>query len=258
MTSLPFVLTIPHSSHQIPPEILSNLALDDWGIRYNVDAGALEIFSGMPGLAVLPALYSRLVVDLNRNPGNHAVKGVTAAVDYNGRLIFLPGREPDEETVRQRVKRFWRPWHQDLERALTIPGIKGLIDCHSLDHTGPPEAPDPGQKRADIILGNNGGPDGQADPGRSGGLACPPDKLKLLGNAFEEVGLSVAYNWPYPGGYIVQHYGPPLMERGAFAVQIEVNKGLVADTAYEKRDKTRAKQVSRMIWRALERAALLL
>ncbi len=255
MTTLPFVFSIPHASHRVPPEVMTDLALDDWGIRDNVDAGAWEVFGGLEGLAVLPAAYSRLVVDLNRNPENHAAKGVVAASDYNGRRIFLPGREPDDETVRRRVERYWRPWHRELARALESPGLKGLIDCHSLDKTGPPEAPDPGETRADITLGNNGGPGGRRDPDRGGRLACPPDKLEILGNAFRQAGFSVAYNRPYPGGYIVQHYGPPLMERGAFAVQIEVNKALVADAAYEKLDRERAAEVSRRIRRALERAA---
>ena len=43
------------------------------------------------------------------------------------------------------------------------------------------------------------------------------------------MGYVVAYNKPYAGGFITEHYGRPA--RGFHAVQIEVNRGLYLDEA---------------------------
>ncbi|RJX29711.1 MAG: hypothetical protein C4525_13990 [Desulfarculus sp.] len=253
--TLPFVFSLPHSSQEVPPEVRPDLALDQGQIFANLDLGAAEVFAELPGLALLPADYSRLVVDLNRNAVNHGAKGVVALTDYTGRAIFRPGREPEPDTVRLRVERYWRPWHQRLERVLAAPGLRGLIDCHSLDGTGPAEAPDPGQRRADLTLGNNGGPGGEPDPAKEGRLACPPAALQALGRALERRGLAVAYNRPYSGGYIAQHYGPRLMARGTFAVQIEINKDLVAEAGYTRVRPERARELRRMVAEALREFA---
>lgn len=253
--NLPFVFTLPHSSQEVPAEVRPDLALDQEQIFANVDLGASEVFADLPGLAVLPADYSRLVVDLNRNALNHGAKGVIAATDYTGRAIFRPGREPDADTVRLRVERYWLPWHGRLEKLLSTPGCQGLIDCHSLDGTGPAEAPDPGQRRADLTLGNNGGPDGEPHPAKEGRLACPPPVLQALGRALERRGLSVAYNQPYSGGYIAQHYGPRLQVRGSFALQIEINKDLLAEAGYTKVRPERAAELRRLVAEALQELA---
>lgn len=249
---LPFVFSLPHSSQEVPPAIGRDLALGRVEVFENVDLGAAEVFGSLPALAVLPAAYSRLVVDLNRNPANLGAKGVVATLDYTGRAIFRPGRRPDADQVRRRVERYWRPWHDELRRALETPGLQGLIDCHSLDGIGPAEAPDPGQRRADLTLGNNGGPGGEPGPGQGSRLSCPPDRLRALGRALEARGLSVAYNRPYAGGYIVQHYGPRLRQRGAWALQIEINKDLVAEVGYRRVLTTRARALRGRILQALE------
>ena len=43
----------------------------------------------------------------------------------------------------------------------------------------------------------------------------------------EALGYSVAYNKPYAGAFITEHYGRPL--RGLHAVQVELNRALYVD-----------------------------
>ncbi|MBU1450922.1 MAG: N-formylglutamate amidohydrolase [Proteobacteria bacterium] len=248
---LPLVITLPHCSDALPPQAAGYLALGPLEVEQSVDLGSSEVFGPLPALRVLPAPHTRLVADLNRSCEDLGPKGVVAAADYAGRAVFAPGQAPDDALKRQWVELFWRPWHRSLALALEAPGVVALLDGHSLDGVGPAEAPDPGTRRADVVLGNRGGPGGEPAPGR-GEVTCPPRSLRLLGQALEAEGLSVAYNAPYFGGHIVAHYGPLLRARGAVAVQMELNKDLYADSGYRRVYPEKAAELSRRLNRALE------
>jgi N-formylglutamate deformylase len=249
--TLPLVITLPHCSALIPPEAAPGLALGPSEVAMSVDLGSTEVFGPLPALELLPAPFSRLAVDLNRAPDDLGPKGVVAHLDYAGRAVFIPGREPDSAAKRAAVERWWRPWHQRLAAALARPGVTALIDGHSLDGLGPAEAPDPGARRADVVLSNRGGADGEAAPDKE--LTCPPELLRRLGAALEAEGLTVAYNTPYSGGHVIARYGPELMARGLAAVQIELNKDLYADPDYTLVLPDKAAALSRRLGRALSR-----
>ena len=226
-------------------------ALGPEEVAQSVDLGSSEVFGPLPSMALLPAPLSRLAVDLNRDPGDFGRRGVVAHVDYAGRAVFRRGCAPGREDKAAAVERWWRPWHQRLAQALDTPGVAALIDGHSLDGIGPAEAPDPGDRRADVVLGNRGGPHGEAAPGKE--LTCPPELLRRLGAALEAEGLSVAYNTPYSGGHIISRYGPGLLAQGRAAVQMELNKDLYADPGYSRIYPEKAAALSRRLARALGR-----
>lgn len=249
---LPLVISLPHCSAQVPSQATARLALSPLEVEQSVDLGSREVFGPLPALKILPAPHTRLVVDLNRAPDDLGPKGVVAAVDYAGRSVFPPGQGPDQELKRLWVESFWRPWHRELTKALAAPGVRALLDGHSLDGVGPAEAPDPGAKRADVVLSNRGGEGGEAAPER-GEPTCPPEVFRLLGEALREEGLSVAYNTPYAGGHIIARYGPRLRARGAVAVQMELNKDLYADRDYSRVYPEKAAELSRVLNRALSR-----
>lgn len=229
---LPFVVSLPHCSGKIPARIRSNIVLTQTEMIDAIDLGAREIFSGLPAEMVLCAEWSRLVVDLNRPPEQRDAKGPVALVDYHGRSIYRPDAIPDEREIAQRLSTYYNPYHRRLERALAEPHIKGLLDCHTLKGIGPPDAPDAGKRRKDIILGNNGGPDGERDPLR-GEPTCAPARLRFMKQVFETAGFSVSLNAPYAGGFIVTHYGPVLAAGGKIALQIEINQNLYIDPETE-------------------------
>ena len=156
----PFIISIPHGSWKIPQEIRSAIALNDEEIMESTDMGTREIFESLPAGVVLCARWSRLAADLNRTPNQQGPKGVVALVDYEGRTVYLPGREPDRVERNRRIREYYMPYHNKLKQALGNPGITALIDCHSLNGTGPAEAPDAGRKRKDIVLSNNGDSEG--------------------------------------------------------------------------------------------------
>lgn len=220
----PFVISLSHGSGRIPESLIRAYALSEKEIRESTDLGTQEIFGDLPALSVLSTQWSRLVIDLNRGPGERGPKGLIAQVDYNGRVVYRPGCIPDGEELEGRLKDYYWPFHHRLEEALDR-GVRILFDCHSLCGVGPPEAPDPGRIRKDIILGNNGNSQGESDP-VLGKTTCPGDKLFLMKEAFENQGFWVSINDPYGGGYIVNHYGRQYAAAGLLAVQIEINQDM--------------------------------
>ncbi len=252
--ALPFIISIPHCAGQVPEDIRSTMALSENEILASVDFGTREIFGRIPAQEILMAQWNRLVVDPNRAPDLQDPKGVTALADYHGRPVFRPDLEPDRSTIIERVSRYHRPYHAALEKILGNPKAIALIDGHSLNGTGPADAPDRGQKRKDVILSNNGDTDGRLRPS-SGPLSCSPEHILLFKSAFENQGLSVALNFPYKGGYIVRHYSDLLRSSNRFAIQIEMNQDLYMAPGDLFPEDRRIQQVYRQVLKALEEAA---
>ena len=221
----PFMISVPHCSNQIPEEVRPALALTKEEIWESTDRGTEEIFGWIPAKAIFCARWSRLVVDLNRGPSRRGAKGVITQVDYHGRSIYRSGCIPDEREQNQRLREYYWPFHKCLIETFEKTDVKALFDCHSLNGTGPEEAPDPGKKRKDIVLGNNGDHSGNINSAR-GRITCPAEILQLMKEVFQRAGFSVSMNDPYPGGFITNYYGERFAGAGKITVQIEINQDL--------------------------------
>jgi len=222
---LPFVISVPHCSGRIPEGIRADFVLSNDKIADSIDLGAREIFATLDAEDILCSQWSRLVVDLNRDPVRRDHKGVIARIDYFGRSIYHENGAPDEKEISDRLRKYYRPYHNRLREALARPYIKGLIDCHSLCGIGPSEAPDAGKKRKDILLSNNGDHRGKMIPAL-GKTTCPSGSLSLMKQVFLRAGFSVSINDPYTAGFISTHYAEAFADREKFAVQIEINQDL--------------------------------
>ncbi|EFK10999.1 N-formylglutamate amidohydrolase [delta proteobacterium NaphS2] len=249
---LPFVISLPHCSGRIPTRIRSGIRLTPMEAADAIDLGIREIFGGLPAFKVLCAQWSRLVVDLNRPSDQRHAKGPIALVDYHGRQVYRADALPDEEEITRRLSTYYEPYHRQLASAVETAHIKGLLDCHSLQGTGPAEAPDAGKRRYNITLGNNGRPDGKKDPAR-GELTCTPAFMCFVRQVFEGAGFSVSINFPYAGGFIVAHYGPGLAAKGKMALQIEINQDLYVDPVTENLVPGKAEKVKAEIFACLKK-----
>jgi N-formylglutamate deformylase len=253
----PFILSLPHCSKEIPKEIQPCLALNNKEIAESTDRGVLEIFGSLPANNIIFAHWNRLVVDLNRSPDRRGAKGVVPQVDYHGRFVYHPECIPNEEEIKRRLSTYYWSFHQSLADSLKETDSMALFDCHSLNGTGPEEAPDPGKRRKDIILGNHGDDSGNINPARHN-LTCPPETLQLIKMAFEKSGFSVSLNDPYPGGFITKFHGVPLIGTGKFAVQIEINQDLYLEHTPQILSLSRLEDVKMRVMQSFQEIATLL
>jgi len=231
----PVVLSLPHGGLEAPAEVTTAWAVAVGQVRAEADLGTAEIFGDLPALAVVQARLSRLVVDLNRRADDVSEGGVIPLLTYpDRREIHLPGRRPDPRQRQERLNAFYWPYHRQLQAALRLSGVQGLIDCHSMDPLNPDHSP-----RPQICLGD------------CRGLTCGAARLLRLEAAFLEQGFQVACHDPYAGGHITRHYGQELMARGLFAAQIELNKALFLRPGGLELDPERLAEVRRRVAAAL-------
>lgn len=250
---LPLVISLPHCTSHVPASIMGSLALGQREIAEAVDLGTMEIFGAIPSRGVVCGTVSRLVVDLNRGLHQRDGKGLIALTDYHGRAVYRAGMEPDTPEIRSRIESYYLPFHRRLNELIENTGAKGLLDCHSLNGLGPPEAPDAGRKRPDIVIGNNGDRSGAKIPGGRQ-ITCPQETVLAVASAFEREGFSISLNYPYPGGFITAHYGRRMVERGGFALQIEINQDLFVEKGGVTLDIHRIADVRQRVFSALSAA----
>lgn len=214
-SSSPLLVSVPHAGTKLPDEMLHKLtsrglALDD--TDWFVD----RLYDWVPdsGAGLLVAKYSRYVVDLNRPPDDAALyssptPGLIPTESFAGEPVYL-GELPDELEKRDRVVRFWEPYHaqleSELERIRTVFGYAILFDAHSIRSRVPNlfvgQLPD-------LNLGTNDGR--SADPG-----LVQTARLVLS----KQTRYSSVVDGRFKGGYITRHYGNP--ENNVHALQLEI------------------------------------
>jgi N-formylglutamate amidohydrolase len=152
-----------------------------------------------------------------RTPRVAAGLGAIPRVVADGAEIYRR-RLPVSEAHR-RIDRLHRPYHAAVERLLNEArarfGVGVLIDCHSMPSVGGPKDQDPGRGRVDVVLGDRFG------------SSCAPELVHAVESRLSGMGLVVARNSPYAGGWSTERYGRP--DRGLHALQIEFNRHLYLD-----------------------------
>lgn len=235
--TIPFIFASPHSGRSYPNHFVEASRLTPVMLRRSEDSFIDELFSNAPhfGAPLLKAEFPRAYVDPNReafeldptmfedplpdyvNTDSAKVLaglGTVAKVVTNGEEIYRNKLQFSE--IKRRVENYYFPYHEALQELIESTrckfGICILIDCHSMPSIGGPMDNDKGNKRVDIVLGNN------CD------TSCSP---RLFSYAFERLkqqGLRIYCNEPYSGGYTTCHYGKP--SQGVHTLQIEVNRSL--------------------------------
>lgn len=212
----PLLVSMPHTGTFIPAWLAPRLSAaarplpdTDWHLERLYD------FLGELGASVLIATHSRYVVDLNRPPDNanlypgQDTTGIVPLDTFHREPLYLPGFPPSEEELADRIRTYWRPYHDELARALAEikarHGYALLWDAHSIFSVLPRFF---NGKLPDLNLGT------------ANGKSCSPGIGEALAKAVE--GYSVALNGRFKGGYITRHYGNPA--NGVHAVQLELSE----------------------------------
>ncbi len=224
--SIPLLVSMPHVGTDIPDEIAARMtpqallkADTDWHLR------ELHGFLQDMDASVLSARWSRYTIDLNRPqedtnlyPGQDTT-GLLPADTFHREPLYLPGCEPDAHDVRQRLERYWAPYHRQLEqelaRMLRAHGAVVLWEAHSIASHVPRFFDG---KLPDLNFGTADG--ASCDPG----LTCAVVDLARAQHQF-----TVALNGRFKGGHITRHYGQP--QQRVHAIQLEMCQCLYMDEA---------------------------
>lgn len=236
---VPFILSVPHCGTEFPHEIKDQyieekrLSPDDtdWFVHdlYN--------FASEMGITIIHAVYSRWVIDLNRDPQSiplyndgRIITGLTTTTDFFGDPIYTPGSEPDHEEVERRVKEYYSPYHAKvqelLDERLSEFGKVILWDAHSIRHHVPTIRE---EVFPDMILGDNDG------------ITADPKIIETALNTLSAGKYHVNHNHPFKGGYITRHFGNP--GNNTHALQLEMNKILYMDDSEKEFNESRANEV---------------
>ncbi|WP_426174250.1 N-formylglutamate deformylase [Massilia sp. TWR1-2-2] len=222
--SIPILVSMPHAGADIPDDIAARMAPcalaradTDWHLPQLYD------FLGEMGASTIAARWSRYVIDLNRPPEDtNLYPGMDTTglcpVDTFGReRLYLAGHDPSDADVRQRLARYWRPYHQqlraELDRLLALHGKVVLWDAHSIASTVP--------RFFDGRL-----PD--LNFGTADGASCDQglaDAVVAAAPAASQY--SIAVNGRFKGGYITRQYGRPAAN--VHAIQLEMCQCLYMD-----------------------------
>lgn len=231
---VPFVFSSPHSGRNYPDRFIDMSRLDAHQIRRSEDCYVDQLIENtVPmGAVMVAAQFPRAYVDVNREPfeldpsmfaGHLPEECNTRSIRVASGLGTLPKivmdgveiynkRLPVAEAL-MRIENCYSPYHAALtdwlERTEVQFGHATLIDCHSMPSTAVQSI---GGAKADIIIGDRYG------------HSASTELSQYLGTLFKEKGYTVAFNRPYAGGFITEHYGR--QKRSWQALQIEISRGI--------------------------------
>lgn len=242
--SIPIVLSIPHCGVEFPEEIRheykSELAKapddTDWFVQRLYD------FAPAMGITIMHAVYSRWVIDLNRDPDSkplytdgRIITPLCPTTDFFGTPIYKDERkEVSPEEVKRRREKYYQPYHVKLKEVLSDVKNKFgkvlLWECHSIRQFVPTIHK---EKFPDLILGD-------AD-GTSASSQIIDTALKTLKDSRYEV----SHNHPFKGGYITRQFCNP--KNNEHALQLEMSKVNYMDDAETKYDEARAGEMRTLL-----------
>ena len=246
---VPLLLSIPHCGTQFPEEIKGQYVPDlikapddtDWFVNQLYD------FAPSIGITVISAVYSRWVVDLNRDPEDkplytdgRIITGLCPVTNFLGDPIYIDRRDHLESNeIKRRVDKYYRPYHDKLKQLLD--NIKAefgkvlLWDCHSIRQYVETIYKD---KLPDLILGD------------SDGASASPETIAIAFNSLKDSKYALKHNFPFKGGYITRHFGKPLENQQA--LQLEMAKINYMDDTETRYDKVRANEMRVILRRTLK------
>ena len=231
----PLLVSIPHNGEQIVEETTWLKDLDEVTLMYDVDRFIYPMYESVLDQYKIPRVvtpYHRYVVDCNRWPtdvdcdsvegnekpsGSHPT-GLHWRKTTAGYVLFKkPLSQSLHETI---IKKYYEGFFRDIDslyQKWDQQGIKNIyhLDLHSMPSRGTEAHRDPGEDRADIVIGDEHG------------KTATQEWTEQVISAYRNQGFNVRLNHPYKGGTIVEKYGRPA--QGRQALMIELNRKLYMD-----------------------------
>lgn len=226
----PIIVSVPHCGTMLPEaelalfeqSVAKKTADTDWWVH------ELYNFTQDMGITLIHAVYSRYVVDLNRDPGGQKLysdqrveTGLYPLTTFHGESLYPQGFSLTDEIRKRRMDLYYKPYYQAIEAL--IQELKQewrevlFYDAHSIARMVPTirDKPFP-----DLILGNQ---DGKTADAAISEIA----RSHLSSGEYE-----LAFNEPFKGGYLTRYWGKP--QNGTHALQLEMSQDLyLKDNANE-------------------------
>jgi N-formylglutamate amidohydrolase len=241
---VPVLISVPHCGIQFPDEVKDQF--DPKLIQFPDDTDwfvdQLYDFAPSMGMMLISAVYSRWVIDLNRDPDSkplytdgRIITGLCPTTTFLGEPLYKDKRtEVDAVEIKRRLNLYYQPYHQQIHNTLadlkTKFGKVLLWDCHSIRQVVPTIQE---EKFPDLILGS-------ADE-----KSASPD---LIQGALHDLGSGdyhIRHNHPFKGGTITRSFGKPNENQNA--LQLEMCKVHYMDDAELRYDKTRADKIREVL-----------
>jgi len=245
----PLFVSLPHDGIEVPDDLAARMTESarrvpdtDWHVS------RLYGFAREMGASMIKPAYSRYVVDLNRPPDDESLypgqntTGLCPLMQFSNEPIYLAGQEPKKREVTQRVKQYWRPYHdalaEEIARIKSLYGRVVLWEGHSIRSEVP-------------FLFDGRLPD--FNLGTSGGASCSAGLQRKLVHLLEaQKDYSFVANGRFKGGYITRQYGKPI--DGVDAIQLELAQLNYMNEETFAYDETKATRVQALIRSLLETA----
>jgi N-formylglutamate deformylase len=247
---VPVLISVPHCGTAFPDELKSDYRSDLIGTPDDTDWYVDRLYDFAPslGMTMISAVYSRWVIDLNRDPENkplysdgRIITGLCPTTDFRGQPLYADTRQEINKTeVERRLSKYYWPYHNALaEKLQNLHRKFGKVlvwDCHSIRQKVPTIY---NKTFPDLILGD-------ADE-----TSASPDYITMALKGLKKGTYDVAHNYPFKGGYITRHYGNPA--GGVQALQLEMTKVNYMEDEERKYDPFRAEKM-RMLLKGTLRA----
>lgn len=218
---VPVVLSVPHSGVEFPVELRAHYRREIIEQPDDTDWFVHDLYNFAPslGITVIHAKYSRLVIDLNRDPDSkplyndgRIITELVPKTDFLGNEIYVDEKFiPNDEEIERRLEKYYRPYYEKIEsllqEILNEFGTVLLWDAHSIRRFVPTirEEPFP-----DLILGDND--EKSADE----------EIIKIALDNLKAGKYGVNHNSPFKGGHLTRRFGKP--EKNVHALQLEMAK----------------------------------
>jgi N-formylglutamate deformylase len=256
---LPILIIIPHGGRTVPDELSGHEQIDEFGIFIESDAYANELFNFEDTYAKINTQISRLFIDLDRP---HTMlpqqfpDGIMKKESQGGRKIFKDKIFPDEIAIVNIIKRYYAPFHQSIQEAISNSRIKLILECHTMMPVGPRLAKDAGQPRPLINVENTIKTNVRTI--RTSPTETAENFLTCFKKYFNNEDCTVSerfsLNSPMTEGYILETYGQNKIPMLRFSISTSLylnDKYFDYDSLTV--DKLRIKELNERIWAGIER-----
>ena len=213
------LLSIPHGGTKRPSELDGHLCITERDKFDDSDPFVAEIYDLEDKVQrVIKTDIARAFVDLNRSLQDLPPKnpdGLIKSSTCYDKPIYLKGREPDDSLRKMLIEMYYKPYHRQIQKAISELDLQLCLDCHSMAEFAPSISPDKDNTARPLFCISN-----------QDGKTSSQEMIELLAEcicqSFSIYESDVKLNEPFKGGHITKTYGNNPIPW----IQVEMNRSM--------------------------------